>query len=264
MNGFEMGALQPIEQKAVDFMGTELLAIKTTAEKVFVAVNYVCQGIGFNENQRDRQVKNAKEDVVVSQGVMNLPVKFDGQVRNVFCIELDYLPLWLAKISITPKMQQETPWLTENLIKYQMKAKEVLAEAFLEKQRLPSTPTEMAKLSLQAVVEQGERLSEVEMDLKDLKSKQPLYPAQAAHVQKEVKRRVYAVLNEYFGGNKGGLKKLFSAINTDIHKAFGVPNRGMIPQLKHEEAVQFVRSWQPDSVVRYQLSLELNENSEAG
>jgi hypothetical protein len=47
---------------------------------------------------------------------------------------IDFLPLWLAKISITPKMKKNNPELVEKLIQYQLKAKDVLAAAFLPQQ----------------------------------------------------------------------------------------------------------------------------------
>ena len=62
---------------------------------------------------------------------MTLPTK--GGNQKSLCIELEYLPLWLAKISITPTMKREHPEITEKLIHYQLKAKDVLAKAFLGK-----------------------------------------------------------------------------------------------------------------------------------
>ena len=50
---------------------------------------------------------------------------------DVLCLILDYLPLWLAKISITPTMKRENPELVNRLIEYQLKAKDALAKAFL-------------------------------------------------------------------------------------------------------------------------------------
>ena len=50
---------------------------------------------------------------------------------KVLCLDLDYVPLWLAKIAITPTMQRENPVLVNKLIDYQLKAKDVLAAAFL-------------------------------------------------------------------------------------------------------------------------------------
>lgn len=53
------------------------------------------------------------------------------------CLQLDYVPLWLAKISITPNMKENSPELVEKLIKYQLKAKDALAAAFLPQTAKP-------------------------------------------------------------------------------------------------------------------------------
>ena len=63
--------------------------------------------------------------------------------REVLCLKLDFVPLWLAKINITPAMQAETPELAERLEAYQLKAKDVLAAAFLPKSRRAGEPKPM-------------------------------------------------------------------------------------------------------------------------
>ena len=60
--------------------------------------------------------------------------------REVFCLKIDYVPLWLAKISITPTMQNEHPELADKLLQYQLKAKDVLAAAFLPQKDIIPTP----------------------------------------------------------------------------------------------------------------------------
>ena len=118
--------------KEVEFNGANLLAVQENKSgKIYVGIAWVCNGIGLTEGQKDRQVKNAQEDIVTNIGCKDLSVKFDGQARNVLCIELDFLPLWLAKISITPNMKKNNPEITEKLIQYQLKAKDILAKAFL-------------------------------------------------------------------------------------------------------------------------------------
>lgn len=118
--------------KEVDFQGDRLLAAQAKdGGKVYVAVNWVSKGIGFNKSMRDRQVKNVQMDKVLKRGC----VKFDAGVfddnNDTLGIELDFLPLWLAKISITPKMKENNPEMVEKLVDYQLKAKDVLANAFV-------------------------------------------------------------------------------------------------------------------------------------
>lgn len=71
---------------------------------------------------------------------MILPTR--GGTQRTLCLKLDYVPLWLAKIAITPKMERETPELAARLEQYQLKAKDVLAAAFLPKaqQKLAEHP----------------------------------------------------------------------------------------------------------------------------
>lgn len=52
--------------------------------------------------------------------------------NKTLALKLDYVPLWLAKITVTPAMQENNPTLVEKLIEYQLKAKDALAAAFLQ------------------------------------------------------------------------------------------------------------------------------------
>jgi hypothetical protein len=119
--------------KEVEFNSDRLYAAQDkTTEKVYVAVRWVCDGIGLNAHQKDRQVANIQTDLVLKQGSL----KFEGGVfdphHETWGIELDFLPLWLAKISITPKMKEDSPFVVQKLIEYQLKAKDVLAQAFIK------------------------------------------------------------------------------------------------------------------------------------
>ena len=62
--------------------------------------------------------------------------------REIFCIKLDYLPIWLAKISITPTMKKDHPELADKLLEYQLKAKDILVAAFLPQQDMNFFPNE--------------------------------------------------------------------------------------------------------------------------
>uniref|UniRef100_UPI003FF10045 phage antirepressor N-terminal domain-containing protein n=1 Tax=Flavonifractor plautii TaxID=292800 RepID=UPI003FF10045 len=120
-----------LEIKRVLFMGAELMAARDTDGQIWAGVSYICNGIGLNKNEKDRQVKNVQADRVLKKGC----VKFDAGVfdpnNQTVAIKLDFVPLWLAKISITPTMEAETPELADRLEQYQLRAKDTLAEAFL-------------------------------------------------------------------------------------------------------------------------------------
>ena len=141
-----MTNVQILEHQVVPFAGADILAAKTHDGRIYAAVKWVAEGIGLTDGQSRRQVENINKDIVLKQGIANLRLPTNGGMQEVLCIELDYLPLWLAKISITPKMLEETPWVANRLIEYQLKAKDALAESFLPKQR----PLSQAEMFMQA------------------------------------------------------------------------------------------------------------------
>lgn len=135
--------------KEVQFNGDTLVAVKnSTDEKVYVGVKWVCEGLGFTDGQARRQKQNMAEDTVLQKGITNLHLPSNGGSQESLAIELTYLPLWLAKISITPKMKREHPEVTEKLIQYQLRVKDILADAFIEdKFNIPQTFAEALRLS---------------------------------------------------------------------------------------------------------------------
>jgi len=167
--------LQVVEQKLVPFGEQELLAVKISDGKIYAAVKWVCTGIGLSDGQARRQVENLSKDIVLKQGIANLQLPTNGGVQEVLCIELNFLPLWLAKISITPAMQETNPVAVENLVNYQLKAKDVLTEAFLPKVNFTTqqpTQAEIIAMIAQQGVEQERRLNAVEVRTTQLEVKQ--------------------------------------------------------------------------------------------
>lgn len=70
--------------------------------------------------------------------------------NDTYALKLDFIPLWLAKINVTPTMAKENPELADKLVQYQLKAKDVLADAFIyRKDKLESlSPEEIMALAL--------------------------------------------------------------------------------------------------------------------
>lgn len=127
-------SVEIVEQKTVSFQGADLLGAKTADGKIYVGVRWVCEGIGLTDDQMKNERKRIKADVVLKQGGLNLTHLTKGGPQEVSCIEIDFLPLWLAKISITPNMMENQPEVAQNLVEYQLKAKDALAAAFLPKE----------------------------------------------------------------------------------------------------------------------------------
>ncbi|PYE51657.1 phage antirepressor KilAC domain-containing protein [Paenibacillus barcinonensis] len=126
-----MSIVESYEQKLVEFNGSELLGVKTDDGKVYVGVRWVCEGIGLTEDQMKNERKRIKNDVVLNKGGLNLTLPTNGGIQDILTIDVEYLPLWLAKISITPTMKDNSPEVVDKLIEYQLKAKDALAQAFI-------------------------------------------------------------------------------------------------------------------------------------
>ncbi len=130
-----------IEIRKVPFMDTELMAARDNEGNIYAGVSYICNGIGLSRNEKDRQVKNVQKDRVLMKGCGKFAAGVFDPNNETVALKLEYLPLWLAKINITPTMERETPELAERLEQYQLKAKDVLAAAFLpQMQPKPQEP----------------------------------------------------------------------------------------------------------------------------
>jgi len=136
-----------MELMEVDFNGDFIMTVKMKDDgKNYVGVNWVCNGIGLSEGQIKNERKKIQEDIVLSQGGRNLILPTKGGKQQSLCIELNYLPLWLAKISITPNMRLNNLDIANKLMEYQLKAKDVLAQVFLGKQKEWNLQREVGKI----------------------------------------------------------------------------------------------------------------------
>jgi hypothetical protein len=132
----ELIKLKGMEIMEVDFNGDSIMVVKfKDTGKIYVGVGWITQSLGFTKGQHDNEVKKIQKDVVLLKGASNLTLPTKGGNQKAWGIELDFLPLWLAKINITTDMQINHPEVMEKLVEYQLKAKDTLAQAFLGKQK---------------------------------------------------------------------------------------------------------------------------------
>lgn len=148
--------------KQVDLFGDTIMAAQDKNGNIWAGVKWFCEGLGLSEGQTKSERKKIQEDMVLSEGTKFHPLGNSNAGKDVLCLNIDFIPLWLAKISITPSMKENNPELVDKLVKYQLKAKDVLAEAFLVKKAVPQTYLEALK-ELVAVEEEKERL-QLELD----------------------------------------------------------------------------------------------------
>lgn len=138
-----------LEIKRVPFLGTELMAARDADGQIWVGVSYICRGIGLSDDQKRHQIRTVQSDEVLKEGCVKFGTGVFDPNNPTIALKLDFVPLWLAKISITPAMKVGHSELTETLKQYQLHAKDVLAAAFLPSlySREESTKLERPALS---------------------------------------------------------------------------------------------------------------------
>ena len=122
--------------KTVDFMGDGLLAAQDKDGVIWAGVKWFCDGLGLSEGQIKAERKKIQEDFVLSKGGRNLTLPTNGGEQDVLCLQLDYVPLWLAKISITPNMKENNPKLSATILSQKTKQNKKTKEKKKERKGL--------------------------------------------------------------------------------------------------------------------------------
>lgn len=134
--------------KEVDFMGDTLMAAKDRDGNIWAGVSYFCRGLGMNKAQKDTQVERVQSDNLLMRGAGKFPAGVFDEHNETIALRIDFVPMWLATISITQNMKKNNPQMAEKLLEYQLKAKDVLAEAFLPQYRAAEKGYETKATSL--------------------------------------------------------------------------------------------------------------------
>ena len=167
--------------KDIQFNGSILRAAQDADKIIWVGVRWICEGLGLSEGQMKKEQRRIHSDLVLSKGGSNLILPTDGGKQNILCLKLDFLPLWLAKIHITPTIKKENPHLAERLVQYQLKAKDVLAAAFLNKEALatmenmvPLEDFKRLERKLDKMYSDMSKLANIILDMKESKGEQAI------------------------------------------------------------------------------------------
>lgn len=192
--------------KPVDFFGDSLIVVKDQTGKIYTGVSHICKGIGFSKSQKDTQVQNIQNDVVLNKGCLKFQAGVIDPHNDALAIELDFLPLWLAKISITPKMQEEQPGVTKKLVNYQLKAKDVLASAFLSK---PTCIEDLIIMQAQSLKDMREQVNQAN------------YHALEAKAEAEKSREEIQAMRDAITLDSNGWRKETTAIINKIATKLG-------------------------------------------
>lgn len=235
--------MNELEVKRVPFLGTELMAARDESGQIWAGVSYICNGIGLNKNEKDRQVKNVQADRVLKKGCVKFDAGVFDQNNQAVAIKLDFVPLWLAKISITPTMESDNPELADCLEQYQLRAKDVLAAAFLPNVHKESKSTmELLRLQSQAMFELDERVNVLE---DKLENQMTIDSGQQRQLQRAVGDRVMERVATVIPARMVRERKpyFFKAIYHDLKNRFGVPSYRDIRPADYPSAMAYVETW---------------------
>lgn len=236
--------MNKVEIKRVPFMGTELMAARDADGQIWAGASYICNGIGLSKSQKDTQIEKIQKDTVLMRGCRKFPAGVFDPNNITVALKLDFVPLWLAKISITPTMETETPELADTLMEYQLKAKDVLAAAFI-----PQAHNAASK-EIQAIFMLDARTMKHEERITALEESMVIDYAQQRTLASQVNNAVIDALGgadspAYHDKNVRG--RAYSECNRDIQKWFRVNSRNNIPRRRFDEAVEYIQKWRPST-----------------
>lgn len=149
--------------KNVPFCGAELLAVKEKGTgKIYAGINSILRELGFDERQIEYRRNKWNNDKVLTKGVQKfLYPSENGGIQDTYCIAINKLPIALAKIEITPKLEKQMPELSEKLEQYQESCTTVLAEAFISHESKEIIPKDFPS-ALRAYADEYEKRMQLE------------------------------------------------------------------------------------------------------
>lgn len=251
--------MQNLVVKNVNVLGDMIMAAKGTDGFVYAGVSYFCNALGMSKGQKDRQIMNVQKDKTLQMGCLKFEAGVFDKNNETVALRLDFVPLWLAKINITEKMQNEHPELAAKLLEYQLKAKDILADAFSEKRNSPMTIPEQIQLLAQGNVELNKRIDDIQTEFETLKMDLPILPIEAEKITEAVKRKGTLVLggkesNAY--NSRSIRQKIYSNIHSNLRYQFQVKSYKAIKRNQVEQAVKIIGEYKPPVFLKNEIDTE--------
>ncbi|MDN4069236.1 ORF6C domain-containing protein [Paenibacillus vini] len=234
--------IYPVEQKLVPFNGAELLGVKANDGKVYVGARWVCDGIGLREGQRNNQLTKIQSDLVLKRGVRKFILPTNSGEQEVTVIELNFLPLWVAKIS--PNTVEGD--VQECLIEYQLKAKDVLSAAFIPDSFRP----ENISREVRAIFVLDDKIQNLDSRVEHLENHTTIDYGQ----QQKLKKAGNSKILSFLGGKKTAAykdrslrSKTYKALWNDYQEFFEINSYNNTYTKNFERGIQYISRWTPPS-----------------
>lgn len=243
----------------VDVLGDTIVAGQDKKGQIWAGVSFFCKALGMNNVQKDTQVDKVKTDKTLNKGYRKFPVGVFDQSNETIAIRLDFIPIWLAKISITKKMEQDHPELADKLLNYQLKAKDILAAAFMPKQENTGDVQGQIKLLAQGTTELYEKIDGLESRFTKFEQELPMLPDDADEVHDSLNKRVVFLLggkesNAY--RDKSLSKKVFIDAYRSLKYNFNVSRYKAIKRNQKAQALKIIAEYKPPFFLVEQIEME--------
>lgn len=117
------------EVQEVEFNGVNLIAARDNTGKIYTSIKRICEELGLDDKG---QMQRINRDETLSEGgcKIHLPTR-NGGVQETNVLDIEYLPLFLTGIRVNMCKETIRPYLKE----FKLKAKEVLAKAFIKQSK---------------------------------------------------------------------------------------------------------------------------------
>ena len=153
-------------------------------------------------------------------------------------------------------MEQGHPELADKLLEYQLKAKDILAAAFLPQTNMPQTTDGKIALLAQGHVELKAEIDSVKADLEKFKEDMPILGVEEGKITKAVKKRGVEILggkeaNAYKDRSLRG--KLYSDMHRELRRQFDVTTYKAIKRNQCNIALDMIKAYVPPMALGKQI-----------
>lgn len=213
-----------------NFYGDNLIALKdNTTGKIYTAINSVLRGIGFKDEQVRYQRSKWIKDKTLSKGVLKFNIPTNGGYQLTECISVHKLPLGLAKINITKRLERDYPNITEKLELYQDKCADVLASVFIDRKTVSDMNMQPIAETLNAITNTlttlTQAMNSMQQEINEIKKSQQKSKRRYSYWSSKMYSK-YQLLTEYF-----------QISNSELYKNLYIELQNMYPDIDLNQMV---------------------------
>lgn len=145
------------------------------------------------------------------------------------------------------------------MLNYQLKAKDILAAAFLPKQEPPTSIDGQIQLLAQGYTNMKEEVDGIKSDLQALKMDLPILPIESDRITEAVKKKGVCILGGKTSpayNNRGLRQKLYSNLYSNLKYNFDVRSYKSIKRSQCDKAIEIIQKYEPPVFLADQIEQE--------